>query len=108
MPTIMIKCTEIDQDVREYEIIYNGVQILVNFNYFRQKDTIYFNKLNIESEGPNTFGPGFLRVIREIAKEFCVEFEVTKIEISGTKRTSGKGKGKLPNTLRFDFGKSLK
>ena len=66
------------------------------------------NKVNIEGEGPNVFGVKFRGAIKEIAKEFCIAFGTRKIEISGTKRTTGRSKGKIPSLIKFDFGKSLK
>ena len=104
MSHIVLTCTESDEDVREYEIDYNGIKILVNFNYLKKKDTIYLNKLNIESERANIFGLKFRRIAKEIARQFCIEMKATKIEINGTRRTSGRGKGKIPTSLKFNFG----
>ena len=103
MSVIILKCTESDQDVREYEIVYEGIRFLINFNLIVKRDTLILDKLNIEGERANLFGMGFRKMVKEVAKEFCKEFNVNNIEIYGTKRTSGLSKGQHPSPWKFNF-----
>ena len=100
---ITIECTESDQDVREYQINYGGIIFRINFNLRTEGKTLYFDKLNIEGNGPNMFGSKFRTMARSVSAVFCQEFKSTEIFITGTKRTSGKTKNKMLNTMHFRF-----
>jgi hypothetical protein len=100
---VKLTCIDKDKDVYVYEVDYKGKLFMLQFYLRVNKSVLYMDGVDIEGTGPNIFGNKFITVIKEVAEEFCKEYETSSIEIKGNKRGAGKTRGKFLNTIKLNF-----
>ncbi len=89
-----------DDPVVTIEIRFPAGTLLIMGEPEEQGRTLILRGVHIHSEenGENSFG---LVILRKIAKLAMERFDYDKIEIHGTRRTTGASPGRFPKPLRF-------
>jgi len=100
---IALTCIDKDKNVRVYQINYHDKIFFIQCYVHVEKDTLYLESVDIEGAGRNSFGSKMKKVISEVAYEFCKEYKVLQIEISGSRRGTGKTKGKFLQVIKLKF-----
>lgn len=100
---IKIICTEQEDNLYFFDIDYNGVLLSINCYITVRKGKLLLTKVDVEGPGQNKFGMRMIKIIHEIAREFCIEYKCHSIEIKGATRTVGRTKGRILQPIIFAF-----